>query len=137
MSKKLKVAVCTDKRGCMLFGGKRVSSDRLMIKDLCDGTVGKIYITDYSLPLFKDYADRVVVSRSPIDEAGDGGTVFTESPYLKKYENEIDELTVYNWNRAYPYDEALDIDLGEFRLVSESEFKGHSHEKITKGLYKK
>ena len=137
MNKKLKIVLCTDKRGCMLFGGKRVSSDWLMIKDLCDSTVGKIYITAYSLPLFKDYTDRVVVSPSPIDEAEVGGTVFTESPYLKKYKEEIGELIVYNWNRVYPLDEALDIDLGEFKLVSESEFKGHSHEKITKGIYRK
>lgn len=137
MNKKLKVALCTDKRGCMLFGGKRVSSDRLMIKDLCDSTEGKIYISEYSLPLFKDYTGRIAVCVSPIDEAEEGGTVFTESPYLKKYGSEIEELTVYNWNRIYPYDEALDIDLGEFKLISVREFQGHSHEKITKGIYRK
>ena len=47
----------------------------------------------------------------------------------------IRTLTVYRWNRRYPADVFLDVDLSGWRRVSCWEFPGHSHERISKEVY--
>ena len=41
---------------------------------------------------------------------------------------------LYYWNRRYPSDLKFDIDFsnGKWEVVSEEEFEGNSHDKITK-----
>ena len=134
MDKKLTVALCTDKRGAMLFGGKRVSSDRLLIKDLCQSVSGKIAITEYSTLLFKEYTDRTVVCQNPLKSGLE--VAFVEDPRILRFE-EIDELIIYDFGRVYPYDVGLEYPLDGYTLLSESEFQGKSHEKITKRIYRK
>ena len=63
------------------------------------------------------------------------GTYFIENIDLKSYEDSLDEIVVYRWNRVYPADFYCEIDLGAFNIMSEGEFSGSSHEKITKIVY--
>lgn len=53
------------------------------------------------------------------------------------YSDRITEVVVYRWNRSYPGDFHLDLDLNQWRLVQTTEFAGYSHEKITKEIYRK
>ena len=50
-------------------------------------------------------------------------------------EEYVDEIIVYKWNRVYPADFYCEIDFGAFNIVSELEFQGSSHDKITKIVY--
>ena len=56
---------------------------------------------------------------------------------LKPYEKYIDEIILYKWNRVYPTDFYFDINLSTWNLTQVTEFKGNSHERITKEVYKK
>ena len=47
------------------------------------------------------------------------------------------EYIVFWWNRHYPPDRKFDLDLSKWNKVSEEEFAGYSHEKITKEVYEK
>ena len=137
--RKLTVALCTDERGGMIFNKRRVSRDRILIKNLMDGFDGKIYINEYSRLLFEDYGDRAVVCESALDEAPSGAVCFIEFPPVTPYLSDISRFVIYNWNRRYPFDACLDVspkDVG-FKLVSASEFVGSSHEKITKEVFEK
>jgi hypothetical protein len=49
----------------------------------------------------------------------------------------VDAVTVYRWNRHYPSDRKLDLDLSAYKLYTNTEFAGSSHEKITKEVYVK
>ena len=51
----------------------------------------------------------------------------------------ISELIIYRWNRNYPHDFDFDINITEsnFKIASTDEFRGSSHEKITKEVYLK
>ena len=136
--KKITVAVTVDERMGIAFNKRRQSRDRVLIKDLLDTATGKVYVSEYSLPLFDEYKDRVIVAEDPLAQCPDGGCCFVEMVELMPYIEEIDTLIVYNWNRHYPADKTLDIDLenGRFSLTSSTEFVGSSHEKITKETYR-
>ncbi len=137
--RKLTVALCTDERGGMIFNKRRVSRDRILIKNLMEGFDGKIYINEYSRLLFEDYGDRAVVCESALDEAPDGAVCFIEFPPFKPYLADISSLIIYNWNRRYPYDLCLDVLPAKegFKSVSVCEFEGSSHEKITKEIFER
>ncbi len=135
----MKIFVCTDKNGGMLFNNRRQSRDRVVIDDIMKQIDSqKLYIHSYSKPLFPD-CENIVISDVPMDEAQDTDYCFVENLALAPYQDKISEVIIYNWNREYPSDFSLDIILepGEWKLEEESEFRGSSHEKITRKVYKK
>lgn len=134
------VIVCTDERGGMLFMKRRVSKDRELTRDIIE-TVGDgiLYISDFSESLFAESDISVMSMPNPLEIAGKGDFVFIENATLSDCVDRIKCLIIYNWNRKYPFDFSLDINPKEhgFSLVSSSEFKGYSHDKITKEIYQK
>ena len=134
------VFLCTDERGGMIFMNRRVSSDRVLTKDI-ENSVGDgvLYISDFSELLFENSDISVMSVPNPLEIAGKEDFVFIENFTLKGAIEKIDRLVIYNWNRKYPFDFSLDVNpLNEgFRLVESYEFKGKSHDKITKEIYEK
>lgn len=137
--RKIKVAITIDDNGGMMFNKRRQSRDRLLIKDLCEKTKTFIYISPYSALLFEDFKDKTIVVDNPLLNCPDGECAFVEGLHLKDHIDAIDELIVYSWNKVYPSDVKLDIDIKDsgFKMVSKYDFTGNSHEKITKGIYRK
>ena len=132
MGKNLKIAICVDNSGGMMFAGKRQSRDSSLIRELCDTTDGYIYITDFSEFLFKEHKNKIRIVDNPFSDAPDGATVFIENLDIFPYENLIGEILLYKWNEIYPIDKRIDISLSDYRIVAKKEFVGSSHEKITK-----
>ena len=132
------VIVCIDERGGMLFMKRRVSKDRELINDVIktvgDGT---LYISDFSEQLFADSDISVMSVPDPLECAKKEDFVFVENFELKPASERIEKLMVYNWNRKYPFDFSIDISpLQEgFKLLESYDFKGYSHDKITKEIY--
>ena len=140
MKNEICVAVCVDDLGGMLFGGRRQSRDRVMISDLIAFAGDKkIIINDFSLPLFKDYNDKIIISSHPLKDATEDEVCFIENIPLADYKEKIETLVIYRWNRKYPFDFSLDINPLEegFHLHKKADFKGNSHDKITKEIYEK
>ncbi len=135
----LRVIVTLDNAGGVAFNKRRQSRDRQLIDDLCNKSEGIIYMSTYSLPLFSEYTDRVRTVDDPIYDAPDGALVFIECRDLSAEVADIAELTVYLWNRDYPSDTKLGFtpETCGFKMSAKYEFEGSSHEKITKGIYKK
>jgi hypothetical protein len=133
------VAITVDDRMGIAFNKRRQSRDRLLIADLCENTDGVIYVSPYSAPLFEEYSERVAVLDSPLADCPIDSTCFVEMTELGEYVKDISALTVYRWNRHYPSDKKLDIDISScgFTLSQSYEFVGKSHDKITKEIYKK
>ena len=134
------VIVCTDERGGMLFMKRRVSKDRELTRDVIE-TVGDgiLYISDFSESLFTESDISVMCVSDPLESAGEDDFVFIENTSLAESVDKINRLIIYNWNRKYPFDFSLDINPKEhgFSLVESCEFKGYSHDKITKEIYQK
>ena len=133
------VAITVDDRMGLAFNKRRQSRDKALIADLCDTTGGSILVSGYSAPLFDEHADRITVVDDPLAQCHDGGCCFVEMTHLSDHLADISKLTVYRWNRLYPSDKKLDINPVEcgFKVISEREFVGNSHDKITKVIYGK
>ena len=91
----------------------------------------------YSASLFEHMPEKVI-SENFLEEAGEGSICFVEDQMLLPYEEKIEKIIVYRWNREYPKDLTLDLPMGApWKLISTTEFPGFSHEKITKEAYTK
>lgn len=156
------VIVCVDDEFGMLFNQRRQSRDCVLTEDILK-TVGdkRLLIDEFSKMLFLcDSADgdgaghtdgsfpdgsksldenvckNIVVSENLLSDAADGDFCFVEDKEIKPYIQKIEQLIIYKWNRSYPSDFKLDVSLLEgFHLKSATDFKGNSHEKITKEVY--
>lgn len=126
------VIVCVDNNCGMLFNNRRQSRDRVLVEDVVSN-YGNILVNEFSAPLFDGKS--VTVCDNPLDRAGDNDTCFVENLSLAPYFSKISSLVVYCWNRDYPSDFGLDIDVSTLIPWSVTEFKGSSHDKITKQIY--
>ena len=127
------VAVCLDDEMGMMFNSRRQSRDRVLIEELLSSSKERIYIHPYSRLLFPD-SDRITVTEDPLGECEDG-ICFIENLPILPYKDKIRKLIIYKWNRLYPADKYFDLSLEGKRRISKTEFKGSSHERITKEIY--
>ncbi len=134
------VIVCIEDRGGMTFMRRRLSKDRILSEDIVK-TVGDgiLYISDFSEALFSESDISVMSVSNPLDSAQEGDFAFIENLGLKSSIEKIKRLIIYKWNRRYPFDFSLDIapEKCGFSLKESYDFKGSSHDKITKEIYEK
>ena len=128
----IRVAVCLDDEGGMMIFGRRQSRDRVLIDELCQSTEGKVYINGFSAGLFAAHTEQAAVVENPLAECPDGGTCFIENMAIIPYAERIERLIVYKWNRLYPSDVKIDVDLSGYGVIAREDFVGSSHDKITK-----
>ena len=137
MGEVMNIIVCLDDKFGMLFNKRRQSKDKKVIEDILNTIKEDIYINTFSEDLFEEYLElpniHVVDGISPNNES----YYFIEDINLKDYEEDINNIIIYKWNRVYPKDLTFEIDLSKYNLESEEEFVGNSHEKITKQIYKR
>ena len=136
----MKVIVCLEDKGGMMFNRRRQSRDRVLNADvvkMCQGS--RLLIAPYSMLLFEELDASVVCDENFLDIADATDYCFVEDRALMPYADKIEEITVYKWNRRYPTDTYFDLDLCAlgFKLASSDEFAGYSHEKITKETYRR
>lgn len=135
----MRIIVCLDENGGMLFNHRRQSRDRIVVADIAKYAKERnLYTNTFSASLF-DEIPNITVSDSFLEEASEYDYCFVENISLKQYQNLIKQIIVYHWNRTYPSDFKFDIDLnnGAWKCTEITEFKGYSHEKITKEVYEK
>ena len=135
----MKIIVCLDDYGGMMFNFRRQSRDRVLIEDvISDLGDQKIYILKYSELLFESYVGKYEIV-DDFSELGEAAVCFVENVDVKPYIDRISAVTVYNWNRVYPRDLVFDINLEKegFSLMSSREFQGYSHENIRKEVYER
>jgi len=132
------VIICIDDNGGMLFNYRRQSKDRVLLKDIMNYSKEKtVYMNEYSYELFSGFNPKnLIVDDKLLDTARIGEYCFIEDMSLLPYEQQIEKLIIYKWNRRYPADLHLDISLKDrWKMIDIEEFKGSSHEKITKEIY--
>ena len=135
----MKVIICLDDRGGMMFNGRRQSKDRVLNADVVALSGGHLKMSQYSYAMFCDSGAVCTVSEDFLDSAEHDDWCFVEDKTLAEHVDRIDTLAVYRWNRHYPSDKSLDIDIeaSGFTLAEAADLVGYSHEKITREIYKK
>ena len=131
--------VCLDDRNGMSFNCRRQSRDACLRQKVLELTKGsRLWMAPYSAEQFGPEGEgRVCVSASFLEEAGKDDYVFVEDRVLAPFAERLEKLIVFRWNRVYPGDRYLDLDLakGPWRKTEGQDFPGKSHERITMEVY--
>lgn len=133
------VLVCLDKDNGMLFHNRRQSRDREVtarIQEICRGK--KLWMNPYSETLYgKMDGVEIAVSDCPMQPAEKDDFCLVESDALRPFEEKVEGLMVFRWDKKYPADLYLDLDLSRWKRTKTREFSGYSHEIITEEVYVK
>lgn len=128
--------VCLDDQNGMAFNHRRQSRDCLVIERIENLVAGKkLWMAPYSQKLFS--IENLVVSAGYLSEADAADYCFAELDDVRQYENQVQKVIVFRWNRHYPSDVRFGIDLSTWRLATAEEFPGSSHKKITMEVYER
>ena len=130
----MKLIFCIDDKGGMLFNKRRQSQDSELRKRILEKLDGKPFVmSPYSAKQFVG-CENILTSDSPQTEVQSGVYFVEDLPFSLE---DVNEITIYRWNRHYPSDVKFGVDLSNngFILDYIYEFKGSSHEKITEENY--
>lgn len=133
----MKVIVCVDDKGGVMFNHRRQSQDCVLREHILEMASGQtLWMNSYSAKMFGDLPN-IAVAEDFLDKAAEDDFCFVEDTSIAGYEHAIKEIIVYKWNRVYPADKYFNLpaDL-EFKLAETCDFAGFSHEKITKEVYR-
>ena len=130
----MKVIVCIDEQNGMLFNGRRVSSDKAVVDKIYQIAKGHpIFIDIFSVDLIK----HALLKKNFIEYLKEDDFCFIENIKLSDHKDKIDTVYVFKWNRSYPSDVKLDLDLSTYHLSHSEDFAGNSHDNITLEVWKK
>ena len=136
----MNIIVCIDDNQGMLFNKRRQSRDVKVLEDIATLT-DTLWISSFSEKLFENVSETVRfklnIDDSFLNQTHDSGYCFVENEKILPYEKNIEQLIIYKWNRKYPSDFKLDLNLEEWKLVESVDFVGNSHNKITREIYEK
>ncbi len=127
----MKLISCVDDNYGLLFFKKRVSKDSKIIEDIFSLNE-KLSMNEYSYKMFCDYGylGEIIISEYNIEN-----TYFFNEVNTFENNKDIEVLILYKFNRSYPSDIKLKIELDDYILVETMDFIGSSHEKITREKY--
>lgn len=132
--------VCVDDKGGIMFNHRRQSQDRILRKRILRVTQGRtLWMNPYS---GKQFSNDVCLNKIYIDDdfpqkAADGDFAFFEGDSLAAVNERLERIIIFRWNRTYPADQYLDIELenGGWNCESVTDFRGSSHERISEEVY--
>ena len=126
--------LCLDNNNGMMFNDRRQSQDRGLREYIAERTKGeKVYMNAYTENLYEEI-ENPIVSEDFLQKAGKGEPCIVENLPLSPVKAQIEEIVIFRWNKVYPSDQVLDVDLEEWKLVEEEQIEGSTHE-ITKQIY--
>nr|WP_297284102.1 ribonuclease Z [uncultured Agathobaculum sp.] len=137
----MRVMLCLDDKDGMLFHQRRQSQDRVLrqhMLNLCGAQ--SLWLNAYSAGQFADQERaRLRVDERFLALAGEGDYCFVEDQQIAPFEDRIEAIILFCWNRVYPADRYFDRSLLAYgwTLRETEEFPGFSHAKITKEVYEK
>ena len=120
----MQIIAVIDDGGGMMFNRRRQSQDRVLRARILELSArSRLWMNAYSRKQFAD--------------ADDGDFCFVENAPVLPVLERVERVILFHWNRAYPSDTRLDLDLSApaWTLVETEEFPGSSHEKITKEVF--
>lgn len=132
------IFVCVDDKNGMMFNKRRQSSDRVVRQKMFEMTGGKpIFMNSYSKKQFVEEDIITNVAEDFLVLAGKGDFCFVENNNISPYYDKIKSVVLFKWNKVYPSDRKLDLNVSEMKLVNTLDFEGYSHDKITMEVWAK
>ncbi len=131
------IAAVDDQNG-MMFNNRRQSRDRTVLDRIAWLAAGHwLWMNEYSAKLFAHRDDPlpIQIDRRFLTLARRGELCFVEDESLLPYKSKIEQVILFRWNKTYPADTFFELDLSASTLISQEDFPGYSHEKITMEVY--
>lgn len=131
------VIIFLDDNGGMAFNRRRQSRDQAVterIRQIAQGK--KLWMNPYSYKLYGNMNEvETAEAEDFLARAGKGELCLVETESLACLRTEIEKIIAFRWNRRYPADFRLDLELSGWKREEIREFSGVSHEKITEETY--
>ncbi len=122
-----------------MFNHRRQSRDRVMLAKLLE-LVGenRLWVRQYTAGLFGDsLPENIMVSEDFLGYAEKNDFCFVEDDALAPVADRIETVYVFRWNRVYPFDRRLDLNLTHWNFRLMDGFTGSSHDRITLERYER
>ena len=139
------VYITLDNDNGMMFNNRRQSQDQVMRENMlkhCNGA--RLWVSQYSRMLFEqqgtsEIPENIIADDNFISKAAPEDYCFVENDSLSTWIDKIDTLVIYKWNRDYPADLYFDFSIldSHWKKFSVNDFKGSSHNKITREVWKR
>jgi len=135
----VKLILTLDDRNGMLFNERRLSQDSVLNhRILTQNKSHKIWMNEYTAELFEPTPSNVIIDNDFMSKMLPNDVCFIENIVItQRLAEKFEKVTIYKWNRTYPFDLELTISMKPWSLVSCEDFVGSSHEKITEENYEK
>lgn len=133
----MNLIICIDTNNGMMFNNRRQSRDRVLIEHILD-LIGnkKLWITNFSRELFENNNNmNLNIDDNFIEKIGKDEYCFVENIPPNILIDKVEKIILYNWNREYPADRYLDIEIDKWIKETEVKIKGSSHEEIIEQIY--
>ncbi len=129
----MKVFVAVDDNYGMLFNKRRQSQDKVLRKYILSiVNQQNLYMNEYTYKQFAVEEGNLIITNEYLNQIKQDEFCFVETESLKDIKHKISELYLCKWNRKYPADKYLDIEMDNtWEVVSVTDIVGSSHEKIT------
>ncbi len=129
------VICCVDDNYGMMFNSRRQTQDKILINyilNICKSSILKM--NSYSFELFSIYnCSNIIVEENFLSNPNGDFFYFVENQSIDSIKQEIKKIILFKWNRVYPADFYFNKSiLEDFNLSYICDFKGNSHEKITR-----
>ena len=122
--------IVLDNKNGLTYCNQRGAEDKAIYDDILK-EFGKVYVSEYSLPLF--HGDPRAVSPIP-PEISEDDVLFLERDDVPE---DADKLIVYRWDCVYPADRKYNPYKFYWRLKKTETIVGVTHTKIKKETYTK
>lgn len=131
------VIIFLDDNEGMAFNHRRQSRDQAVTERIRQIARGKkLWMNPYSYKLYGDMNEvETAEAEDFLARAGRGELCLVETESLACVGAEIEKIIAFRWNRRYPADFWLDLELAGWKREETREFSGVSHEKITEETY--
>jgi len=137
----MRLMVCVDDDMGMLFNKRRQSQDKILREHILSMTGNtRLWMNHYSARQFEsDSAPQINIDDNFLNEAAPGEYCFVEDLDVSPYEQWMEKIILFKWNRRYPSDLRFNISINDhgWKLRQSTDFAGSSHEKITEEVYTK
>lgn len=136
----MKIIVAVDELNGILFNKRRQSQDIKLRNYISQLTTGSfLFMNSYSAKQFKEHTESIIIVDDDfLNKASESDFCFVEDEILAPYLNKTSTIFLCKWNRVYPSDMQLDIDLTVgWELNSFVDIVGKSHKQITIEEWKK
>jgi len=132
------IILTVDNNWGIRFNNRRQSRDKIVTQRILEiASSSHLWISESSQKLFYETPPYLIIDNDFPSKADTRDYCFVEDMSLLPAEEKIEDIIIFHWNRSYPFDQLFDRVFLEqkWRLAENSEFVGHSHEKITEARY--